>query len=76
MTVTEILAALVAGKFKPFEAEDRRAFCDAGDDALMWHPTPDVAVIVCTSEGELIVEVYDWAGSGRQGSLRLAKLGC
>jgi hypothetical protein len=71
--MTDILAALVGGKFKRFEEEDRSAFMDAGDDAMIWHPKQEVAVIVCTTtDGELIVEVYDWDGDAKQGVLRLA----
>ena len=60
ITNAEILKALTSGQFKPLTADDRLAFMDAGDDALLWFANDTVCVLVCTiSDGSLVFEVYD-----------------
>ncbi len=73
--LAEVLAALVSGKFKPFSVEDRNAFLDAGEDAMMWHPRVDTAVVVCTDEYDtMVIEIHNWEGDVWHASMLLKPL--
>lgn len=73
VTPSNILAALVAGKFKPLTAHDCIAFFDAGDDdAVTRLATPNIMVLACPIEGGAVAfEVYDFGLDARvwQGAL-------
>ena len=66
----EIMAALAAGKFKPFTGADEQAFGMAGPDARIWHDAErNLTTIIDPSEDT--IDVYDvdgdnsWTGPWR-----------
>lgn len=72
LTSKHILAALLAGKFRPMSDADREGFAGAGDDALIWEHGHQMVIVCTDGNNELTIEVHGDDDSMRTGSLTLA----